>query len=137
MFDLLVLGAGPGGYVAAIRAAQLGLSVAIVEREYWGGVCLNIGCVPAKTLIRNAEIARIVTHDAGLFGISGEVTLDYKAAYDRSRKVADSRAKGVNFLMRKNKIAQFEGRGTFTSATTMTVELNAGGTEELTFSNAI
>src|SRR5699024_9297661 len=84
-FDVVVLGAGPGGYVAAIRAAQLGKSVAIVEEKYWGGVCLNVGCIPSKALLRNAELAQTFTRDADLFGISGEVSFDYGKAFDRSR----------------------------------------------------
>ena len=115
-FDVVVLGAGPGGYVAAIRAAQLGLKTAIVEEKYWGGVCLNVGCIPSKALLRNAELAHIFNHEAKTFGISGDVTFDYGAAYQRSRKVADGRVKGVHFLMKKNKITEFEGRGTFTDA---------------------
>jgi len=97
-FDVVVLGAGPGGYVAAIRAAQLGRRVAIVEEKYWGGVCLNVGCIPSKALLRNAELAYIVTKEAKTFGISGEVTFDFGAAFDRSRTVADGRVKGVHFL---------------------------------------
>ncbi|MDQ3480216.1 MAG: FAD-dependent oxidoreductase, partial [Actinomycetota bacterium] len=84
-FDLVVLGAGPGGYVAAIRASQLGLKTAIVEEKYWGGVCLNVGCIPSKALLRNAELAHIFHVDAKLFGISGDVTFDFGAAYQRSR----------------------------------------------------
>src|SRR3954462_2161541 len=92
-FDVVVLGAGPGGYVAAIRAAQLGKSVAIVEKKYWGGVCLNVGCIPSKALLRNAEIANIVGKEAELFGIrvEGSVSFDYGSAFTRSRKVADGR----------------------------------------------
>ena len=74
-FDVVVLGAGPGGYVAAIRAAQLGLSVAIVEEKYWGGVCLNVGCIPSKALLRNAELSHIFTKEAKTYGINGEVDL--------------------------------------------------------------
>jgi dihydrolipoamide dehydrogenase len=77
--DVLVLGAGPGGYVAAIRAAQLGRSVAVVEDKYWGGVCLNVGCIPSKALLRNAELDHLVTKEAKTFGISGEVSFDYGA----------------------------------------------------------
>jgi dihydrolipoamide dehydrogenase len=73
-FDVVVLGAGPGGYVAAIRAAQLGKKVAIIEKEYWGGVCLNVGCIPTKSLLRNAELAHIVTKEADKFGISGDIS---------------------------------------------------------------
>ncbi|MFF3142808.1 FAD-dependent oxidoreductase, partial [Streptomyces sp. NPDC057927] len=124
-FDVLVLGAGPGGYVAAIRSAQLGLRTAVVEGRFWGGVCLNIGCIPAKALLRNAEVAQLILHDAEKFGvkISGDVSLDYHSAYERSRTVADGRAKGVGYLMRKNRIAQFEGRGTFIDPHTMQVRL--------------
>ncbi len=91
--DVLVLGAGPGGYVAAVRAAQLGKSVAVVEHKYWGGVCLNVGCIPSKALLRNAELAHLVTREAKTFGIrfDGPVTVDYGAAYSRSRTVADGR----------------------------------------------
>src|SRR5262249_23096982 len=105
-FDVVVLGAGPGGYVAAIRAAQLGKRVAIIEPRYWGGVCLNVGCIPSKALLRNAELAYILRNEAATFGISSEseIKLDYRVAYERSRKVADGRARGVRFLMKKNNI---------------------------------
>lgn len=136
-YDVVVLGAGPGGYVAAIRAAQLGLSTAIVEAKYWGGVCLNVGCIPSKALLRNAELVHIFTKDAKAFGISGEVTFDYGIAYDRSRKVAEGRVAGVHFLMKKNKITEIHGYGTFADANTLLVDLNDGGTESVTFDNAI
>lgn len=127
-FDVVVLGAGPGGYVTAIRSAQLGLRTAIVEGRFWGGVCLNIGCIPAKALLRNAEVAQLILHDAEKFGVkvSGNVSLDYPSAYERSQVVADGRAKGVGYLMRKNKIAQFEGQGTFIDPHTMQVRLRDG-----------
>jgi dihydrolipoamide dehydrogenase len=136
-YDVVVLGAGPGGYVAAIRAAQLGLSTAIVEPKYWGGVCLNVGCIPSKSLLRNAELAHIFTKEAKTFGISGDASFDYGVAFDRSRKVADGRVAGVHFLMKKNKITEIHGRGTFTDAKTLSVDLNEGGTETVTFDNAI
>jgi dihydrolipoamide dehydrogenase len=136
-YDVVVLGAGPGGYVAAIRAAQLGLTTAIVEPKYWGGVCLNVGCIPSKALLRNAELAHIFNKEAKTFGISGEATFDFGAAFDRSRKVAEGRVAGVHFLMKKNKITEVEGYGTFTGPKSMRVALNAGGTEDLTFDNAI
>jgi len=136
-FDVVVLGAGPGGYVAAIRAAQLGKSVAIVEEKYWGGVCLNVGCIPSKALLRNAELAHIFHADAKTFGISGEVTFDYGAAFTRSRKVADGRVKGVHFLMKKNKITEYEGRATFTDANTLEVAMSKGGDETVTFDNCV
>jgi dihydrolipoamide dehydrogenase len=136
-YDVVVLGAGPGGYVAAIRAAQLGLNTAIVEPKYWGGVCLNVGCIPSKSLLRNAELAHIFTKEAKTFGITGEASFDYGVAFDRSRKVADGRVAGVHFLMKKNKITEIHGSGTFTDAKTLSVDLNEGGTETVTFDNAI
>jgi dihydrolipoamide dehydrogenase len=138
-FDVVVLGAGPGGYVAAIRAGQLGLRAAIIEEKYWGGVCLNVGCIPSKALLRNAELAHLFQHEAKTFGIDvdGEVTVDYGAAFTRSRKVADGRVKGVHYLMKKNDITQFEGWGTFSDANTLQVTLGDGGTESVTFDNCI
>jgi len=136
-YDVVVLGAGPGGYVAAIRAAQLGLNTAVVEPKYWGGVCLNVGCIPSKALLRNAELAHIFNKEAATFGIGGEVTFDYGVAFDRSRKVADGRVAGVHFLMKKNKITEIHGYGRFTDAHTLTVDLNEGGTETVTFDNVI
>jgi dihydrolipoamide dehydrogenase len=136
-YDVVVLGAGPGGYVAAIRAAQLGRNTAIVEPKYWGGVCLNVGCIPSKALLRNAELAHIFTREAKLFGIGGDATFDYGIAFDRSRKVADGRVAGVHFLMKKNKITEIHGYGTFTDAHTLEVALNEGGTETVTFDDVI
>ncbi|MEO8816099.1 MAG: dihydrolipoyl dehydrogenase [Mycobacterium sp.] len=136
-YDVVVLGAGPGGYVAAIRAAQLGLNTAIVEPKYWGGVCLNVGCIPSKALLRNAELAHIFSREAETFGISGTATFDYGAAFDRSRQVADGRVTGVHFLMKKNKITEIHGYGRFTDANTLSVDLNAGDTDSVTFDNAI
>lgn len=136
-FDVVVLGAGPGGYVAAIRAAQLGRSVAVIEEKYWGGVCLNVGCIPSKALLRNAEIAHIVTKEQKTFGMSGEVSLDFGAAFDRSRTVADGRVKGVHFLMKKNKITEIDGYGRFTGPGAIEVELSKGGTESVTYDDVI
>ncbi|CAM3505548.1 dihydrolipoyl dehydrogenase [Occultella aeris] len=123
--------------MAAIRAAQLGQSVAIVEKQYWGGVCLNVGCIPSKALLRNAELAHIFNHQASTFGITGEVSFDFGAAFDRSRDVADGRVKGVHFLMKKNKITEYDGLGSFADGKTLNVELSAGGTEQITFDNVI
>lgn len=138
-YDVVVLGAGPGGYVAAIRASQLGLKTAIVEKQYWGGVCLNVGCIPSKALLRNAELAHIFNHQAKTFGIKveGKVTFDFGEAFRRSRKVADGRVKGVHFLMKKNKIDEFDGWATFTGANSMEVKLNSGASETLKFKNCI
>jgi dihydrolipoamide dehydrogenase len=138
-YDVVVLGAGPGGYVAAIRASQLGLKTAIVEKQYWGGVCLNVGCIPSKALLRNAELVHILKNERKTFGIhvEGQLTFDYGEAFRRSRNVADGRAKGVRFLMRKNKIDEYEGWATFNDSHTMDVKLNKGGSETLKFKNCI
>ncbi len=136
-YDLLVLGAGPGGYVAAIRASQLGMKVAIVEKQYWGGVCLNVGCIPSKALLRNAELAHIFNHEKEEFGMSGDVKFDFGAAFKRSRKVSDRLTKGVQFLMKKNKIESYNGWATFTDANNLTVALNDGKSEQITFKNCI
>jgi len=136
-FDVVVLGAGPGGYVAAIRAAQLGLKTAIVEKKYWGGVCLNVGCIPTKALLRNAELAHIFTHDADTFGITGEVSFDFGKAFSRSRAVSQRMVKGVHFLMKKNKITELDGWGEFTDAKSLTVTADDGSTSQVTFDNCI
>lgn len=138
-FDVVVLGAGPGGYVAAIRAAQLGKRVAVVEEKYWGGVCLNVGCIPTKALLRNAELAHLFTHEQKTYGIKvdGNVSFDYSEAFNRSRTVADGRVKGVHFLMKKNKITEFDGRGTFLDANTLQVAKSDGSTDTITFENCI
>ena len=136
-FDVVVLGAGPGGYVAAIRAAQLGKSVAVVEKKYWGGVCLNVGCIPSKALIKNAELAHTLTHDKKKFGIEGDATMSYGPTHARSRQVSAGIVKGVHFLMKKNKITEIDGWGTLTSATSMDVALNEGETKSLTFDKLI
>jgi len=117
--DVAVVGTGPGGYVAAIRCAQLGLSVVAVEDDRPGGVCLNWGCIPTKALLRNAEVLHLVERAAD-FGITvGEVRADYAAAVKRSRGVADRMAKGVEFLFRKNKITLLAGRGVLKTSTTV------------------
>ncbi|MFC7550897.1 dihydrolipoyl dehydrogenase [Plantactinospora sp. GCM10030261] len=137
--DVVVLGAGPGGYTAAVRAAQLGLDTAVVEEKYWGGVCLNVGCIPSKALLRNAELAHLMTTEADTFGIrvDGKINLDYSVAHRRSRAVADGRVKGVHYLMRKNKITEYDGRGTFVDANTLTVAGADGGTETVTFDHCV
>ena len=136
-FDVVVLGAGPGGYVAAIRASQLGLRTAIVEKKYWGGVCLNVGCIPSKSLLRNAELAYILNNQADDFGIRGSFSFDYAKAFKRSRRVSNGLTKGVQFLMRKNKIESFEGWATLTDAHSLQVELNDGQNENLRFNSLI
>jgi dihydrolipoamide dehydrogenase len=111
-FDVVVVGTGPGGYVSAIRCAQLGLKVATIEDDRPGGVCLNWGCIPTKALLRNAEVVNLMGHAAD-FGIKlAGFEASYPEAIQRSRRVADRMAKGVEFLFRKNKITLFPGRGT-------------------------
>ena len=137
-YDVVILGAGPGGYVAAIRAAQLGQKVAIIEKQYMGGVCLNIGCIPTKALIKNAEIAHTLQHRAKEFGFSFDnLKLDYGVAFKRSRQVSSRLVKGVDFLMRKNKIDVFEGTGQLTDPQTILVTLNDGQQKSLKASNII
>ena len=110
-FDIIVLGSGPGGYPAAIRASQLGMKVAIVERENLGGICLNWGCIPTKALLKSAQVYEYIKH-AGDYGITvGKSKHDFKAVVKRSRDVAGGMSKGVDFLMRKNKITVIEGEG--------------------------
>ncbi|MEU1707750.1 dihydrolipoyl dehydrogenase [Streptomyces sp. NPDC005706] len=138
-FDVVVLGAGPGGYVAAVRAAQLGKRVAVVEEKYWGGVCLNVGCIPSKALLRNAELAHIFTREAKTFGIKvdGQVSFDFGEAFRRSRKVADGRVKGVHYLMKKNGITELDGRGTFVDPHTLEVAGYDGSTRTIGFDHCV
>ena len=115
-YDLIVLGSGPGGYVAAIRAAQLGLKTAIVERENLGGICLNWGCIPTKALLRSAEIYHYMQH-AGDYGLTAaNISADIDAVVKRSRGVAKQLNQGVTHLMKKNKITVHMGEGRLTAA---------------------
>ncbi len=135
-FDVVVLGAGPGGYVAAIRASQLGLKVGVIEKQYWGGVCLNVGCIPSKALLRNAELAHLLEHEKDAFGITGDASMEFKPTHARSREVSDSIVKGVHFLMKKNKIEEIHGWGTFVDAKTIEVD-NDGEKRTVTADNVI
>jgi dihydrolipoamide dehydrogenase len=111
-FDVIIVGGGPAGYVSAIRAAQLGLATAVVERDKLGGVCVNIGCIPTKALLHSAWVANLIRHDAKDLGLTiGEVTADYGVAMRRSRKVSEQNSKGVEFLMKKHKITVIRGSG--------------------------
>ena len=109
---MIILGGGPAGYVCAIRAAQLGLSTAVVERDKLGGVCVNIGCIPTKALLHSAYVANLVAHDAKDLGVAVTgVTADYGVAMRRSRKVSEQNSKGVEFLMKKHKVTVIKGTG--------------------------
>lgn len=120
-YDLVILGAGPGGYVAAIRAGQLGMKTAVVERDVVGGVCLNWGCIPSKALLRNAEVLSLV-RDAGNFGIRFDnLQFDFGAAIDRSRKVVRRLTGGVELLLKKNKVDRIKGSGAFRDSRTIEI----------------
>jgi dihydrolipoamide dehydrogenase len=137
-YDVVVLGAGPAGYVSAIRAAQLGLKTAIVEKTALGGVCLNVGCIPSKALLKNAEVAHTLKHRGKEFGFSFDnLKLNYKSAFDRSRQVSDRLVKGVGFLMKKNKIEVHEGTGRLTNPHTLHLTLNDGSEKDITAGNVI
>jgi dihydrolipoamide dehydrogenase len=137
-YDVIVVGAGPAGYVAAIRAAQLDLKTAVVEREFLGGICLNVGCIPSKSLLRNAEIAHILRERGEEFGFSFEnLQLDFAKAVQRSRQVSERTVKGVGYLMRKNKIDVHMGEGKITAKDTVTVTNDEGETTELKAKNII
>jgi dihydrolipoamide dehydrogenase len=111
-FDVIIVGGGPAGYVCAIRAAQLGLATAVVERDKLGGVCVNIGCIPTKALLHSAYVANLVSHDARELGVDvGSVKTDYGVAMRRSRKVSEQNSRGVEFLMKKHKITVIKGTG--------------------------
>lgn len=131
-FDLVVVGGGPGGYVAAIRAAQLGMSAAVVEREHLGGICLNWGCIPTKALLRSAEVYHLMTHaqDYG-FRIDGKIEIDNAAIVKRSRKVAGQLSGGVKHLLKKNKVTVFDGQGALAGKGTVKVTKDGKAVEEI------
>ena len=137
-YDLIVIGSGPGGYVAAIRASQLGLKTAIIEKESLGGICLNWGCIPTKALLKSAQVFEYLNH-ASEYGIrvpkGGEV--DFNSVINRSRSIADGMSKGVQFLMKKNKIDVVMGTGKLKAKGVVSVVLNDGTAKELTATNII
>jgi dihydrolipoamide dehydrogenase len=135
-FDMIVIGAGPGGYVAAIRGAQLGLSVAIVEREHLGGICLNWGCIPTKAMLRSAEVFHLM-HRAKDFGLSaGQIDYDLDAVVKRSREVAGQLTSGIGHLMKKNKVTVVMGEATIPAKGKVSVKTEKG-TEELAAKNIV
>jgi dihydrolipoamide dehydrogenase len=130
-FDLIVLGGGPGGYVAAIRAAQLGMRTALVEREHLGGICLNWGCIPTKALLRSSEINHLL-HHLDEFGFAADnIRFDLAHVVKRSRAVAKQLASGVGHLLKKNRVTVIDGHGRLAGGHTLTVEKN-GATRTLT-----
>jgi dihydrolipoamide dehydrogenase len=137
-YDVVVVGAGPGGYVAAIRASQLGLKTAIVDKKWLGGVCLNVGCIPSKALLKNAELAHTLRERTKEFGISFDnLQLDFSVAVKRSRQASDRLVKGVGFLMKKNKIDVFMGAARLTSKNTVHVTGSDGKEQDLNAKNII
>jgi len=137
-FDALVIGAGPGGYVAAIRLSQLGQKVAIIDKQWLGGVCLNVGCIPSKSLLKNAEVAHTLRECGKEFGFSFDnLVLDFSVASKRSRQVSDRLVKGVSFLMKKNNIRVFMGEARFTGKETLSVAGTDGTQSELQAKNII
>ncbi|MDP3641341.1 MAG: dihydrolipoyl dehydrogenase, partial [Alphaproteobacteria bacterium] len=136
-FDLIVIGAGPGGYVAAIRAAQLGLKTALIEKEHLGGICLNWGCIPTKALLRSAEVYHLMQH-LDEFGLSASnLQFDMKKIVERSRKVSSQLAQGVKHLLKKNKVTVFDGVGSLKNGKTVSVKSSDGKTSDLTAKNII
>ncbi len=137
-YDVIVIGAGPGGYVCAIRAAQLGLKTAIVDKQWLGGVCLNVGCVPSKALLKNAEVAHLLREKGKDFGFSFEnLQLDFGSAVKRSRQVSDRLTKGVGFLMKKNKVDVHMGAARVTGLDTVAVTEPGGNVTELKGKNIV
>jgi dihydrolipoamide dehydrogenase len=137
-YDVVVVGAGPGGYVAAIRASQLGLKTAIVEKQWLGGVCLNVGCIPSKSLLKNADVAYTLRKRGKEFGFKFDnLELDFGAAVKRSRQVSNRLVKGVGFLMKKNNIDVFMGTAKLTAKDKLVVTDEEGKTEELSAKNII
>jgi len=135
--DLAVVGGGPGGYVAAIRAAQLGFDVTLVEKAELGGICLNWGCIPTKALLRSAEVYRTMLH-AKAFGLSAaEVSYDFGAVVGRSRKIAAKLSQGVSFLLKKNKVKVLAGHARLAGGPTLSVELNDGSSAVVEATNVI
>ena len=136
-YDLIVVGGGPGGYVAAIRAAQLGLSVACVEREHLGGVCLNWGCIPTKALLRSAEVFKLM-NQADEFGLSAkDISFDAQKIIKRSRAIAQKLATGVSFLLKKHKVDVYKGEGRLDGAQTILVSSSSGQITKIKATNVI
>jgi dihydrolipoamide dehydrogenase len=137
-YDVVVIGAGPGGYVAAIRASQLGLKTAIIDKQWLGGVCLNVGCIPSKALLKNAEVAHTLRERGKDFGFTFEnLKLDYSVALKRSRQVSDRLTKGVGSLMKKNNIDVIMGTARLTAKNAVEVITTDGSKQSLTAKNII
>jgi len=137
-YDVVVIGAGPGGYVAAIRCSQLGLKTAIIDKQWLGGVCLNVGCIPSKALLKNAEVAHTLRERGKEFGFSFEnLKLDFGSAIKRSRQVSDRLTRGVGFLMKKNNVTVMMGTAKILSPDTVVIQDSEGKLQEITTKNII
>jgi len=136
-YDLIVIGSGPGGYVAAIRASQLGMKVGVVERAELGGICLNWGCIPTKSLLKSAQVFEYLKHaeDYGI-NIDGEAKHDFNAMVKRSRDVAEGMSKGIQYLFKKNKIEHIQGTATLKSKSEVEVT-NSNGETNIYSANGI
>jgi dihydrolipoamide dehydrogenase len=135
-FDTVVIGGGPGGYVCAIRAAQLGQNVAVIEREHLGGICLNWGCIPTKALLKSSEVYRTFQHSKEYGFSHNGVSIHMDKIVSRSRNVADKLSNGIGFLLKKNKVTVIEGEASFKNKTTLTVD-KKGKKSEVTFKNVV
>lgn len=137
-YDLIIIGSGPGGYVAAIRASQLGMKVGVVERAELGGICLNYGCIPTKSLLKSAQVYKYIKHSAEYgINIGGEITFDFSKAIERSRNVAEQMSKGIQFLFKKNKIEHIQGFGKLNDKRTVEVTDNQGNKTNYTANHII
>jgi dihydrolipoamide dehydrogenase len=136
-YDIIIIGSGPGGYVTAIRASQLGFKVAVVEREELGGICLNWGCIPTKALLKSAQVYEYMKH-VDSYGLKAkEIDKDFSAVIKRSRGVAESMSKGVQFLMKKNKIDILEGFGKIRNGKKVEVTAADGDVKEYSADHVI
>src|SRR5471030_1452676 len=135
-YDVIVIGSGPGGYVAAIRASQLGLKTAVVEKDSLGGICLNWGCIPTKALLKSAQVFEYLNHSTD-YGIKATGEIDFESVVKRSRGVADGMSKGVQFLMKKNKIDVIVGTGKLKAKGTVEVKSSEGAAKDYTAKHII
>ena len=136
-YDFIIIGGGPGGYVTAIRAAQLGFKTALVEKEHLGGVCLNWGCIPTKALLRSSEVYELINNASDFGLVVGDVKFDINKVVERSRKISKRLTSGVSMLLKKNKVSLFEGQGELIDKNRINIRDNKDNKLELTAKNII